>query len=100
VEEMQFPELSRDIPKTSKELEITRMGELDDQAIETAVEERNCRNVAIKKMFAECGKWIQKPRNGLSITIDEMAKPSELKQFRVMILLYVLLRIPCTGLEK
>jgi hypothetical protein len=42
---VEFPESSRDIQKTSKELEIIRMGELDDRAIETAVEERNSRNV-------------------------------------------------------
>jgi hypothetical protein len=76
---VEFPELSRNIRKTSKELEIIRMGELDDRAIETAAEERNNRNMGYYKMSTEGGKWIQKPRDGLSKTIDKKAKPSELK---------------------
>jgi hypothetical protein len=42
---VEFPESSRHIRKTSKELEIIRMGELDDRAIQTAVEKRNSRNM-------------------------------------------------------
>jgi hypothetical protein len=42
---VQFLESSRDIRKESKELEIIRMGQLDDLAMETAVEERNRRDV-------------------------------------------------------
>jgi hypothetical protein len=36
---VEFPESSKDIRKTPKELETIRMSELDDRAMETAVEE-------------------------------------------------------------
>jgi hypothetical protein len=47
-----------DSSKTFKELEIIRMGEFDDRAIETALEGRNSRNLDYEKMSAEGGKWI------------------------------------------
>jgi hypothetical protein len=42
-------------------------------------------------MSAEGSKWIQKPRYGLSRTIDEMAKPSKLTQFRAIVSDYLAL---------
>jgi hypothetical protein len=97
---VEFPESSRYIRKTSKELEVIRTGLLDDREIETATEERNSRKVGYSEISAEGGKWIQKPRYGRPRTIDEIAKPSELKQFRAIILLSVSWRGPSTGSEK
>jgi hypothetical protein len=67
------------------------MGALEDRTIETAVEDRNSRNVGYQKLSAEGDKWIQKPRYGLSRTIDEMAKLSELEQFRAIMTDYLTL---------